>query len=130
MASLTPAVGLTIGAIASAGAAVAIGSAAGAPGLAGPVFGGMAGPLVAVVATWIAVVRVYRRDPAGLIRMMLKAFLIKMIFFVAYVVVMITVADLPVRAFGISFVAFFITLYSVEAALLSRLHRGSLQGGR
>jgi hypothetical protein len=100
------------------------------PALVLAVFGGLVGPLVAVVATWIAVVRVYRRDPAGVTGVMVKAFLVKAVFFVAYVVVMIKVAGLPAQAFGISFVTCFIALYAAEAALFARLFRGGLKGAR
>jgi hypothetical protein len=113
-----------------AAAVIGIGAANGATGLAGPVAGGMAGPVVAVVATWIAVVRVYRRDPSGVIALMVWAFLVKAVFFSVYVVAMIRVAGLPARAFGVSFVAFFIGLYAAEAVLFVRLFRPDMQGSR
>ncbi len=112
---MTPAIVLTAGSLAVAAAVVVTGSRMGVEGLAPPVFGGLIGPLVAVVATWAAVVRSYRRDPASLTSVMVKAFLVKVVFFVAYVVVMIKVAGLPARAFGISFVTCFIALYAAEA---------------
>lgn len=92
------------------------------------VIGGFVGPLVAVVATWIAVVRVYRRNPAAVTGLMVKAFLAKAVFFAAYVVVMIKVAGLPAREFGLSFVACFIALYAVEAAMFARLFRPKVKG--
>lgn len=116
--------------LAAAAAVVLIGARMGYDGLARPVFGGLIGPLVAVVATWMAVVRGYRRNPAGLTGLMVKAFLLKALFFVAYVVVMIKVAGFPAQAFGISFVTCFIALYAVEAALFARLFRGGLKGAR
>jgi hypothetical protein len=127
---MMPAVVLTVGSLAAAGAVVAIGSRMGFEGLARPVFGGLAGPLAAVVVTWVAVVRGYRRDPAGLTGLMVKAFLVKAAFFVAYVVVMIKVAGFPAQAFGISFVTCFIALYAVEAALFARLFRAGVKGAR
>jgi uncharacterized paraquat-inducible protein A len=127
---MTAAVVLTAGSLAAAAAVVVVGARMGVEGLARPVFGGLIGPLVAVVATWIAVVRGYRRNPAGLTGMMVKAFLVKAVFFVAYVVVMIKVAGFPAQAFGISFVTCFIALYAVEAALFARLFRDGLKGAR
>jgi hypothetical protein len=127
---MMPAVVLTAGSLAAAAAVVLIGSRMGIEGLARPVFGGLIGPLVAVVATWIAVVRSYRRNPTGLTGLMVKAFLVKAVFFVAYVVVMIKVAGFPAQAFGISFVTCFIALYAVEAALFARLFRTGLKGAR
>ena len=57
----------------------------------GAVIGGMIGPLLAVVATWFAVRRAFRRDPAGVQRVMLGAFFAKFVFFGVYVVLMIKV---------------------------------------
>jgi hypothetical protein len=127
---LTPAWLLAAGSLAAAWAVVAAGARMGVDGLAGPVFGGLAGPLVAVVATWVVVVRGYRRDPAGLLGLMVKAFVAKLVFFAVYVVAMIKVAGLPAQAFGISFVTSFIVLYAAEAALLARLFRGGVKGVR
>jgi hypothetical protein len=130
VASLTPAVLVTAGSVAIAAAVVAGGAAWGAPGLARPVFAGLAGPLIAVVATWVLVVRGYRRDPAGLSNLTVAAFFVKLVFFIAYVAVAIKVAGLPVRSFGISFVTWFIALYAVEAVLLARLFREGPKGVR
>jgi hypothetical protein len=130
MAPLIPAVLLVAGSLAAATAVVAAGSRMGIDGLAQPVFGGLIGPLVAVVATWAAVVRSYRRDPASVMPAMVKAFMAKVVFFVAYVVVMIKVAALPARAFGISFVTCFIALYAAEALLFKRWFRTGLKGAR
>lgn len=116
--------------MAAAAAVVALASRMGIDGLAGPVVGGVVGPLAAVVVTWLVVVRTFRRDPAGLPRVMVGAFMVKALFFVAYVVVMVRVAGLPAQAFGLSFVTCFIALYAVEAALLARLFRVGLKGAR
>jgi hypothetical protein len=115
MATLRPAAIMAAGALATAVVAVMAGASP------APVFGGMAGPLVVVVATWIALVRVYRRDPAGVMALMIRAFLIKVLFLTVYLGLMIKVAEIPARPFGISFVAFFIGLYIAEAFYLSRL---------
>jgi hypothetical protein len=123
MASLMPAVVMTVGAIGAAAGALLIAGAFGQPGLIRPVAGGMLGPLIAVVATWIVTVRTYRRDPAGVLGTLYKAFFAKAVFFTVYVVVMIKVAELPGRPFGLSFVAFFIGLYAFEAFHLARLSR-------
>ena len=127
---MMPAVVLTAGSLAAAGLVVVVGARMGFDGLARPVFSGLIGPLVAVVATWVAAVRGYRRNPAGLTGLMVKAFLVKALFFVAYVVVVIKVAGFPAQAFGISFVTCFIALYAVEAALFARLFRGGVKGAR
>ena len=94
------------------------------------VLAGLAGPLVAVIATWIAVTRVHRRDPAAVHGVMLTAFAVKMVFFAAYAVVMVKGLGLDVSAFGISFAVFFISLYAIEAVLFARLFRAPVQGAR
>ena len=130
MASLKPALVLTIGSVVVAWVVVLAGEASGVTGLVEPVFGGMIGPLVAVVATWVVVVRGYRRDPKDVTNLTVAAFFGKLVFFAAYVAVAIKVFGLPVRSFGISFVTWFIALYTVEAILLARLFREGLKGAR
>jgi hypothetical protein len=130
MASLTPALVMAVGAVLVALVVVALTSALGYAGMARPVFGGMIGPATAVVATWIVAVRIYRGNPAALMGVMVIAFLVKVVFFSVYVVVMIKLAELPARPFGLSFMAFFIGLYAVEAILFARLFRGRSAGDR
>lgn len=82
---------------------------------------GMLAPLVAVVATWIVVVRAHQADPASVTGVMIRAFVLKLVFFGAYVTAMMTVVGLDPRRFVISFAAYFLMLYLVEAMLLQRL---------
>jgi hypothetical protein len=130
MASLTPALVMAIGAVVAALVAIGAGSLLGYHGIARPVFGGMIGPVTAVVATWIVAVRTFRGNPAALTSVLATAFLVKVLFFTAYVVVMIKLAELPARTFGLSFMAFFIGLYAVEATLFARLFSGRRAGSR
>jgi hypothetical protein len=130
MASLTPALVMAIGAVMAALAAIAAGSLLGYQGIARPVFGGMIGPVTAVVATWIVAVRTFRGNPAALTKVLATAFLVKVVFFTVYVVVMIKLAELPARTFGLSFMAFFIGLYAVEAGLFARLFSGRRSGSQ
>jgi hypothetical protein len=99
-------------------------------GIAGPVFGGMIGPLLAVVATWMIVVRTHQANPAAVTGVMMTAFMVKALFFAAYSVVMIKGFGFDVRPFAMSFGAFFIALYGVEAALFARLFRSPAPGVR
>ena len=114
---------MAVGCVAAASAAVGIAASQGLTGIAGPVFGGMIGPLLAVVATWVIVVRTHQVNPVAVTGVMMTAFMIKALFFAAYSVVMIKGLGFGVRPFAISFGAFFITLYGVEAALFARLFR-------
>ena len=91
----------------------------------GAVIGGMIGPLVAVLTTWFAVRRAYRRDPAGVQRVMLGAFFAKFVFFGVYVVVMIKVFEFEAVPFVLSFAVSFLALYTLQAVMLARLFRSS-----
>ena len=122
--------GMVVGSVLAAWAAVALAESRGATHVAGPIFGGMMGPLVAATATWAAVRRAFARDPAGTTRLMLAAFMVKALFFAAYVVVMVKVFGLEPLPFVLSFAAFFLALYAVQAVLLARLFRGGARGVR
>ena len=93
-----------------------------------PVIGGIIGPLLAALATWVVVTRAHRRNPAGVMNVMMAAFLAKAVFFGVYVVVMIKVLELEPVPFIVSFVAAFITLYAVQALLFARLFRQTAGG--
>ena len=92
-----------------------------APELSLPVLLGIAAPLVVVTTNLIQVERAYRRDPSHLTPLMLKAFLGKMLFFGAYIALMLGVLAVPTGPFVISFAASFIVLYGAEAFHLQRL---------
>ena len=95
-----------------------------------PALAGLIGPLIAVVVTWVVVVRTHRRNPAAVTGVMVTAFGVKALFFGAYAVAMIKVFDLDLQMFAISFTGFFIALYGIEAALFSRLFRRSAHGAQ
>ena len=82
---------------------------------------GMLAPLVATVGTWMLVERTYRWHPERLTPLMLMAFGGKMVFFGVYITLMLTVLTLRPAPFVISFVAYFIALYAIEALCLRRL---------
>jgi len=121
---------MVVACVAVAWAVVGIAASQGVTGMAGPVFGGMVGPLLAVAATWLIVVRTHQTNPAAVTGVMMTAFMVKAIFFAAYSVAMIKGLGFDVRPFAISFGAFFITLYGVEAALFARLFRTPAHGVR
>jgi hypothetical protein len=86
-------------------------------------FWGMAAPLVATAATWIAAARTHVAAPERLAGVMMTGFALKAVFFGVYVVVMLRVMMLRPVPFVVSFTAYFITLYAMEALLLRRLLR-------
>ena len=88
------------------------------------VFLGMLAPLAMTVGSWVAIERAHRRNPADVTRLMMAAFAGKMVFFGAYVVVVLRGLSVQPQPFVISFTAYFIGLYLVEALYLRRLFAG------
>jgi hypothetical protein len=82
---------------------------------------GMAAPLAVVSASWILVERVYRANPERLTSMMMGAFAGKLVFFGAYVGMVIGVLGVQPVPFAASFAGYFIVLHMVEAFWLKRL---------
>lgn len=85
---------------------------------------GMLGPLTAALTSWIAMKRMYDRRPATLTSVMIKAFAAKMMFFAAYVTVLVKTGTVQPVPFAISFVSYFILLHALEAIGLQRLQTG------
>lgn len=82
---------------------------------------GMAGPLVAVCASWLAVRRAHRSAPERVLALMVVWFALKFVFFGAYVAVMLRLLGLEPVPFVAAFVSYFIALYAMQAVFLSRL---------
>ena len=72
---------------------------------------GMIAPLAGAVATWVLVARTYASRPEWLTPLMLAAFGGKLVFFGAYVTVMLAVLSLRPLPFVISFTTYFIALH-------------------
>jgi hypothetical protein len=85
---------------------------------------GMLGPLVVAVITWVMAEWTYRRNPRALTGLMIAAFGCKLVFFGAYVAVMLRVVHLSPTPFAVSFSSYFIALHVVEALFLQRLFAG------
>jgi hypothetical protein len=86
---------------------------------------GMVAPLAGALATWVLVTRTYARRPERLTPLMVAAFAGKLVFFGAYVTVMLGVLSLRPLPFVISFTAYFIALHLFEAFCLQRLFDGA-----
>jgi hypothetical protein len=86
---------------------------------------GMLAPLAAAVVTWVLVSRTYRARPERLTPLMIKAFGVKMVFYGAYVTLMLTTMGLRPVPFAISFTVYFIALHLIEAMFLQRLFAGT-----
>jgi hypothetical protein len=85
---------------------------------------GMLAPLAATTISWVAIERTYRRDPQQLTGLMIKAFGAKMLFFGAYVAVMLKIVGVDPVPFVASLTGFFVALYLTEALLMRRLFAG------
>jgi hypothetical protein len=101
----------------AAGAAIALGGR----GITAEVLLGMAAPLAAAGASWVLIERTFKRDPQQLTALMIGAFGAKMLFFGAYVVLMLAVVGLRPVPFIVSFTGYFIALYLTEALLMRRM---------
>jgi hypothetical protein len=97
-------------------AAVLFGSAA-------ELFFGILGPLIAVGGSWVMTERTFRRNARAVTSAMIAAFGAKLLFFGAYVAVMLEVVGLRRGPFVASFAASFVGLYGFQAVLLRRLFR-------
>ena len=82
---------------------------------------GMLAPLTGAVATWVLVVRVYPANPERLTPLMVIAFGGKVVFFGAYVTIMLAVLALQPLPFVVSFTTYFVALHFFEAVCLQRL---------
>jgi len=92
------------------------------------VFLGMLAPLAMAVGSWVAIERAHRRNPADVTKLMMAAFAGKMVFFGAYVIVVLGSSSVRPLPFVVSFTAYFIGLYLVEALYLRRLFAGTQSG--
>ena len=82
---------------------------------------GMLGPLAATLCSMVAVGRASRRDPAGLTKVMIGAFVAKVFFFGGYVMLIMKAGWVQPTAFAVSFVSYFFALHIIEAFRLRRL---------
>ena len=94
------------------------------------ILGGMAGPLSAVSATWVLTLRVHKRRPEALMSLTMAAFAGKIMFFGAYVAIMLRVLSLRPAPFVVSFTIYFIGLYLTEALFLRRLISEGMRASR
>ncbi|MBI3262217.1 MAG: hypothetical protein HYZ58_03590 [Acidobacteria bacterium] len=108
------------------GAMVSVGLMAGALlGTAWEVLLGLAGPLAAAGASWTVAERTSRRHAERLTALLIKAFGGKMLFYAAYVVIVLEVLQVRPLPFVVSFTASFIACHVIEAFCLMRLFGGA-----
>jgi hypothetical protein len=90
-------------------------------------FYGMAGPLAATGGTWIVMARTYESSPERLTGIMVVGLAVKAVFFAVYVALVLRVLHARPGPFVLSFTAYFVTLYGMEALFLRRLFAGGTQ---
>jgi len=88
---------------------------------------GLMGPLVVAGVSWVLIEQTYRRRPEKLTSLMVAGFAGKMVFFGAYVAVMLRVASVHAAPFVASFTSSFIVLHITEALYLRRLFAGTVR---
>lgn len=86
---------------------------------------GLIAPLVGAVGTWVLVARTYASHPERLTPLMVAAFGTKLVFFGAYVTIMLKVLSLRPLPFVISFTIYFIGFHLFEARCLQQLFAGA-----
>ena len=90
-------------------------------------FWGTVGPLVSATASWVVYARTHRVSPVRLTKVMMIGVGLKLVFFSAYVAVMVRVFALRLEPFIASLVATFIALLAIEAVSVRRM---VMDGGR
>lgn len=109
-------------AVASLGSAAALAALVGLEKRVAVVLG-MTAPLAATAISWVLTERTFKRAPERLTGLMMTGFAAKMVFFGAYVAVMLKVVRLQPVPFVASFTGYFIALYLVEALLMRHMFR-------
>ena len=89
---------------------------------------GMLAPLAGATATALLVVRTWASRPEALTPLMIAAFGGKLVFFGAYVTVVLKVLAVQPLPFVISFTTYFIGLHLAEALWLQRFFAGTYIG--
>ena len=85
---------------------------------------GLLAPLVVALGSWRLMESAYRRSPERLARLMVRAFLGKLVFFGVYVTMAVGALALDAAWFIGSFSVSFVVLHLAEAVQLQRLFAG------
>ena len=113
-------VGTTAALVVAAGGGVA----AIAPGAALEVVLGVAAPLAVGIGSLVLMDRTYKRSPERLTRLLVRAFLAKLVIFGLYMALTVSLLSLDPVWFAGSFTVSFVALHLAEALHLQRLYTG------
>lgn len=111
----------------TAAVALAAGSALAAlavPAAAVEILLGLLAPLAVALGSWRLMERAYRRGPEQLTRLMVRAFVGKLVLFGLYMILAVGALSLDAAWFAGSFTISFVVLHLAEAAQLQRLFSG------
>jgi len=82
---------------------------------------GMFGPMSASVITWMVIDRQKRLNPQKILKYLIQAFVLKFLFFGAYVVVIVKTNQVRPELFVSCFAFFYLALHMAEAFELHRV---------
>ena len=85
---------------------------------------GLLAPLAVALGSWRLMERAYRRGPEQLARLMVRAFVGKLVLFGLYMILAVGALSLDAAWFAGSFTISFVVLHLAEAAQLQRLFSG------
>lgn len=91
---------------------------------------GMLGPLASAVASWIMMERQHAKGPRGMTRLLIKAFAAKMVFFAAYIAIILGLRLVQPIPFVVSFTCYYLSLHIIEAIGLRRLQAANAPARR
>jgi hypothetical protein len=86
---------------------------------------GMGAPVLTAAASWAMMTRVWRTDPPALLPAMVRAFVLKCLLYVAWVVIVLKGLAVRPAPFVASLTASFLVLHFTEAWCLKRLMWGA-----
>ena len=82
---------------------------------------GMLGPTLASVVTWVTIERQRRLNPQKMLACLIRAFVVKSVFFGAYIAVLVKTSQVRPGPFVGCFAFFYIALHMAEAFELRRV---------
>lgn len=111
------------------GLALASGVAWVALGRGADVLLGVGAPVMAGAASWVSATRTWAAAPGTLLAVMVRGFLVKCLFFVAWVTIMLRGVEVTPEPFVAGLVVSFLVLHLTEAWCLKRLMAGGAPVG-
>lgn len=103
------------------GMTVVVGAAWAALGRGIEVLLGIGAPVVASAASWVSITRTWATAPGTLLSVMVRGFVVKCLFFVAWVTIMLKGLEVRPEPFVASLTVSFLALHFTEAWCLKRL---------